>query len=74
VGGVEAARGQPLIEDVEITAPLDQPLLPPPDGDSYLGFIFARGDTPAEVESALRAAHACLSFDITPEIRLEPQR
>jgi hypothetical protein len=44
--------------------------VPLPEGESYLGFIFARGDTPAEVESALRAAHACLRFDVQPIIPL----
>ena len=35
-----------------------------PEGDRYLGFLFARGDTPAEVERSLRAAHACLEIVI----------
>ncbi|MBL8046504.1 MAG: ATP-grasp domain-containing protein, partial [Anaerolineales bacterium] len=70
VSGVEAARRVPLIEEVEITAPLNYPLVPPPEGDSYLGFIFARGQTPAAVEAALREAHQHLQFTITPEIPL----
>src|SRR5204862_7752 len=32
------------------------------DGARYPGFIFARGDSPAEVDRALRAAHARLHF------------
>jgi biotin carboxylase len=74
VSGLEEARRVPLIEDVEITAPLDNPLLPLPEGDSYLGFIFARGATPEAVEAALREAHHCLSFEIVPEIALEARR
>jgi hypothetical protein len=35
-----------------------------PEGDRYLGFLFARGDTPAEVERALRAAHARLDIEV----------
>ena len=35
------------IDDVRITAKLDQLLLPLPEGASYLGFIFARGATRA---------------------------
>ena len=42
-----------------------------PEGDSYLGFIFARGETPAQVEAALRAAHDKLSFRIKPSIPLK---
>lgn len=74
VSGLEAARRVPLVDDIEITAPLDNPLLPLPEGDSYLGFIFARGPTPEAVEAALREAHRCLSFEIVPEIALEARR
>jgi hypothetical protein len=56
---------------VEITARLNYPLVPLPEGDSYLGFIFARGNTPEAVEAALRRAHACLRFRIDPLLRLD---
>ncbi len=70
VEGVEAAAAVPLIDGVEITAPLHYPLTPLPEGDSYLGFLFARGETPAEVEAALRAAHGQLRFTIDPVFQL----
>ncbi len=70
VDGVEAASQVPGIETVEITARMNHPLVPLPEGDSYLGFIFARGETPDAVEAALREAHACLRFEIVPEMRL----
>jgi biotin carboxylase len=70
--GIEEAKGIPLIEEVEITARINYSLVPLPEGDSYLGFIFARGDSPAEVESALRQAHSKLRFDISPELNLSP--
>ena len=38
--------------------------MPLPEGASYLGFIFARGESPAEVEAALRQSHADLRFRI----------
>jgi hypothetical protein len=38
--------------------------VPLPEGDRYLGFAFARGDTPAAVEEALREAHGRLRFVI----------
>ncbi|MBI4770329.1 MAG: ATP-grasp domain-containing protein [Chloroflexi bacterium] len=74
VHGLEAATCVPLIESVEITAKANYPLVPLPEGDSYLGFIFARGETPQAVESALRAAHAQLGFEIAPEIALRATR
>ena len=64
VDGVEAARAQPGIEDLIITAKQGQKLVPLPEGNSYLGFIFARGDWPQRVEEALRAAHQSLRFEI----------
>lgn len=64
VSGVEEAAAVPLIESVEITARLNYPLVPLPEGDSYLGFIFARGETPEGVEVALRQAHSRLKFKI----------
>lgn len=70
VRGLEAARAVPGIEDVTITAPRNYPLVPLPEGDAYLGFIFARGEHPAQVEAALRAAHAHLAFDVLPAIPL----
>ncbi len=70
VDGVERAAAVPLVTSVEITARLHYPLTPLPEGDSYLGFIFARGETPAEVEAALRAAHECLRFTIEPLLPL----
>ena len=64
VEGIEEAEATPLIEKVEITAHLNYPLVPLPEGDGYLGFIFARGPTPDLVESALRMAHEKLVFKI----------
>jgi biotin carboxylase len=68
VHGIEEAEKVPRITGVEITAKLNHLLVPLPEGASYLGFIFARADTPAQVEEALRQAHNCLRFDIRREI------
>jgi biotin carboxylase len=70
VSGIDEAKAVIGIEDVQITAKLNYPLVPLPEGDSYLGFIFARGETPEFVEDALRAAHACLRFNVQPIIPL----
>ncbi len=64
VRGTEAAGAVPGIEEVTITAHAGQELVPLPEGWHYLGFIFARADTPDAVEAALRDAHARLTFDI----------
>ena len=65
--GMAAAQSVPGVTGVTITAQPGQIVAPPPDGASYLGFIFARASIPAEAETALRIAHRCLNFDIRPE-------
>jgi biotin carboxylase len=70
VDGVDVARRQRYIDDVRITAKADQLLVPLPEGASYLGFIFARAGTVGDVERALRAAHASLTFAVAPEFPL----
>ena len=65
--GLGAAQSVPGVTGVSITAEPGQIIAPPPDGASYLGFIFARAARPAEAENALRIAHRRLHFDIRPE-------
>ncbi len=67
VGGVEAARRVSGVEDVLITAHRGQELVPLPEGSRYLGFIFARADTPELAESALRRAHGELDVEVRGE-------
>jgi len=64
VSGHDAAAAVDGIEEVAITMHPGQTVVPLPEGWQYLGFIFARADTPAAVERALREAHARLRFDI----------
>ena len=70
VEGTEAAAAVPGIEEVVITAKPGQKLEPLPEGASYLGFIFARAQTPAAAEDALRQAHAKLNFQFNPVLPL----
>lgn len=60
VRGQDNARRIRGIEGLVITIPRGETLVPLPEGDRYLGFLFARGDAPETVEASLRAAHACL--------------
>jgi biotin carboxylase len=68
VEGVDGAVAVPGVEDVRITAKPDTMLVPLPEGKSYLGFIFARGEKPDEVDRALREAHARLHFVVEREL------
>ena len=67
VRGVDAAKAVDGVSDLVMTMREGQRLVPLPEGGDYLGFIFARGETPDAVEASLRAAHAALEFDIEAE-------
>jgi formate-dependent phosphoribosylglycinamide formyltransferase (GAR transformylase) len=71
VEGEEAVRATPGIMELHITARLRDYVAAWPEGSSYLGFIFARRDTPEEVETALREAHAKLQFTLTRRLPVE---
>ena len=64
IDGLEDARGVQYVQDIIITAHISQELVPPPEGGSYLGFIFARAETEVQVEAAIREAHRLLDFVI----------
>ena len=71
IEGLGAARRVPLVSEVSIGVRDGYQLVPLPEGEAYLGFIFAQGPGPAEVEAALREAHACLNIVTAPVFRLE---
>jgi hypothetical protein len=72
--GIGAARAVPCIEDISIAIREGYELVPLPEGASYLGFMFARAPTPAQAESALRAAFAELDIVVAPLLRMEDAR
>jgi hypothetical protein len=70
VAGQAQARGVPGIGGLEITIARGRPVVALPEGDRYLGFLFARGPDSEAVEASLREAHAHLRITIEP--RAEP--
>ncbi len=64
VRGADEAAAVDGVEEVAVTMHPGQEVVPLPEGWQYLGFIFARAETPAAVERALRHAHARLHFAI----------
>ncbi|MFQ5675169.1 MAG: ATP-grasp domain-containing protein [bacterium] len=64
--GLEEARTIQHVEEINITIPISQPVVPLPEGNKYLGFIFARAARPEDVEVALRKSHQVLDFRIEP--------
>ena len=71
VAGEDAASAVPGITDLVITARLHDYIAAWPEGASYLGFLFARGNRPEEIEHAIRRAHEKLAFTITPRLPVE---
>ncbi len=65
--GLEAAQQVAGVDRIEIAIPIGQRVVPLPEGNRYLGFIFARATMPNPVEAALRQAHRRLAFDIASE-------
>jgi len=70
VEGILAARKVPHIEKIDIVISEGHELIPLPEGNQYLGFIFAQADTPDAVTAALRSAHDKLNFITAPIIKL----
>jgi biotin carboxylase len=66
IGGAPEARAIPGIREVTFTINPGHRVVPLPEGNRYLGFIFAHARTAAATESALRRAHGCLRIDIEP--------
>jgi hypothetical protein len=65
VDGTLEAQGIAGITNLTISIATGSKIMPLPEGNKYLGFIFAKEETPEKVEAALRVAHAKLSFEIT---------
>ena len=68
IEGIEEARRVKGVTGLEITARLHDYIAAWPEGSSYLGFLFARGGKPEEVEVALREGHSRLKFSIGPRL------
>jgi biotin carboxylase len=64
VSGQERAVAIEGVVGLDISIPSGRQVVPLPEGDRYLGFIFARGPTPHAVEVALRQAEACLDVHL----------
>jgi biotin carboxylase len=71
VEGLQEAEKVADVEEIRITARLHDYIAAWPDGASYLGFIFARGVRPEDVDAALRRAHAKLHFKFAPRLPVE---
>ena len=67
VDGRQDALAVPGVTDVQFTVAVGRHVSPVPEGDRYLGFVFARDSTPERVERALRRAGASLEVHVDPD-------
>jgi hypothetical protein len=65
VEGISRAFAVPGVTDVQIAITPGREVMPVPEGNRYLGFVFARTKRPRDTETALRRAEALL------EVRIE---
>lgn len=65
VEGRAEAQAVPGVTSITITMPLGRQVRPLPDGDEYLGFVFAEAEVPDDVEKALTIASRRLHAVIT---------
>ncbi|MGH9023961.1 MAG: ATP-grasp domain-containing protein [Acidimicrobiia bacterium] len=54
------------VTGLELTIAPGRQVRPLPEGDRYLGFLFAQGEEPAAVEASLRRGHAHLEVVLDP--------
>jgi biotin carboxylase len=64
VSGLNEARAVDGVVGVDITIAKGRAVVPLPEGDRYLGFIFARGASAENVEETLRRAESCLAVHL----------
>ena len=66
ISGVQEALAVPGITAFSQTIPDGNNVVPLPEGDRYLGFLFAKALTPEDVERALSEAQGRLEITIRP--------
>lgn len=66
VDGVDVAARIPGVREVTITVRSGESVVPLPEGNKYLGFVFAAAEHPDDVVAALRQAGSALHVRIAP--------
>ncbi len=64
ISGLDRVRELGHISAIDITATPGSRVQPPPEGDRYLGFVFAKGPDRDQVEASLRRAQEIITVNI----------
>jgi biotin carboxylase len=70
VEGLLQARKIEYIDSIDIAISEGHELIPLPEGNQYLGYIFASGDSAEEVTAAIRKAYTHLDFITAPVFKI----
>jgi len=57
----------PGVTGLDVSIAPGRRVRPLPEGDRYLGFLFAKAETPEEVEATLRQAHGMLEVRVVED-------
>lgn len=64
IAGEAEARAIPGVTGMDFTIAPGKPVIAPPEGERYVGFVYARGNSPDEVETSLRKAMETLEVQL----------
>lgn len=64
IAGEAETRAIPGVTGIDFTIVPGKPVVAPPEGERYVGFVYARGESPEQVETALRNAMATLEVQL----------
>ena len=70
VEGMLEAKRVEHIDSIDVIIPQGHELVPLPEGNQYLGYIFASADTPEQATEAIRKAHDKLDFITAPIFKI----
>ena len=68
IRNTEAVRALRHVTGIDVTVHPGRTVEPPPEGDRYIGFVYARGPSPEYVESALVEAQHLLEVVVDPDL------
>jgi len=66
IEGVEAVSADPRVSELELLVAPGDPVLTPPEGYEFLGYLSVRGSTPQEAEATLEELYTRIQFHLAP--------
>jgi len=70
IEGVEEVCADPRVSELELEVAPGDPVLTPPEGYEFLGYLSVRGSTPQEAEATLEELYPRIQFHLAPALAL----